>query len=332
MRLQEATLVAGVVGMEGIDDSSANIDAVRADGPASPPPACDAICSFAGDRAILTISPFRCRVWELHDRLEEYITAQSCAIEIASFEAHGQLIPALGRPLRGNPDYDVEVVCGARRLFVARHLGVPLQIEIREMSDQEALVAMDIENRHRQDTSPYERGVIYKRCLGSGIFRSQDELARALDVSPSQVSRLLKLTQLPAVLLNAFANPLDLRECWGVELYNAWQDDRKRKAMANKARMLAQQTPRPIALKIYRLLIAPAEVGVNLKLRRRDEVVRAPGGAMLFRIRRRSTAVAFLIPTSTSADVLQEACNVLSSVLRSGRAQDARQEAELPER
>src|SRR5688572_30441481 len=113
-------------------------------------------------RIIVSISPFRCRVWEMHDRLEDYITAESCCTEIGSFEAHGQLVPALGRPVRGDPDYDLEVVCGARRLFVARHLGALLQVEIREMSDREALVALDIENRHRKDTSPYERGVTYQ--------------------------------------------------------------------------------------------------------------------------------------------------------------------------
>jgi len=304
--------------MKGKNDAAARLGAVSADRPAGPQPVSAESSRTTQNRVILTISPFRCRVWELHDRLEDYITAESCSIEIVSFEAHGQLVPALGRPLRGNPDYDVEVVYGARRLFVARHLGVPFHVEIREMSDKQALVAMDIENRHRKDTSPYERGVIYQRCLRSGIFHSQDELARALNVSASQVSRLLKLTQLPAVLLNAFANPLDLREGWGVDLYNTWQDEGKRKSMAHRARILAQQTPRPSALEVYRRLIAPAGVAVNLKLRHRDEVIRAPSGAALFRIRRRSGAVAFLIPASTSPDVVQEACNVLSSVLRSG--------------
>jgi hypothetical protein len=67
-------------------------------------------------------------------------------------------------------------------------------------SDREAVIALDVENRHRKDISPYERGTSYKRWLELGHFKCQKELARALEISPSQVSRMLKLAQLPAVV------------------------------------------------------------------------------------------------------------------------------------
>jgi ParB family chromosome partitioning protein len=271
-------------------------------------------------RNIVSVSPFRCRVWELHDRLDDYITEESCANEIQSFEAHGQLVPALGRPLYADPDHDIEIVYGARRLFVARHLRAPLQVELRVMSDREALLAMDMENRHRKDTSPYERGLMYQRCLRAGLFSSQDELARTLNISPSRVSRLLKLTQLPAVVMNAFESPLELREGWGLNLYNAWQDERARQLIAERARTLAQQTPRVNALEAYRRLLAPAGAGIRSKARHRDEVVRDHGGAALFRIRRRRSAVAFLMPASISPNMLDKARNLLSSVMSSSEA------------
>src|SRR5262245_11295499 len=87
--------------------------------------------NVVGLRRVVSVSPFRCRVWALHDRLEEYLTEESCKSEIDSVAAHGQLVPVLGRPLRADPDHDVEIVCGARRLFVARHLGVPVRVELR---------------------------------------------------------------------------------------------------------------------------------------------------------------------------------------------------------
>ena len=80
-------------------------------------------------RAIVSVSPFRCRVWALHDRLDDYVTEESCRAEIESFAAHGQLVPALGRPVWGDVSYDVEIVYGARRLFVARHLGIQLKVK-----------------------------------------------------------------------------------------------------------------------------------------------------------------------------------------------------------
>src|SRR5581483_9588134 len=175
---------------------------------------------------IVSVNPLRCRMWDLHARLEHLITEATCRAEISSFSEHGQLIAALGRPVRDDPNYDIELVCGARRLFVARHLNVQLLVEVREMTDRDAIVAMDMENRQRQDVSPYERGLAFACCLRSGCFGSQDELARTLKISQSKVSRLLTLARWPSVVLNAFANPLEIREGWGPEMAAALQDVR----------------------------------------------------------------------------------------------------------
>jgi hypothetical protein len=95
----------------------------------------------------MMMNPFRCRMWDLHDRLEAYISEASCRGEIASFSTHGQIVAVLARPLHGDPDYDVELITGARRLFVARHLNQPLAVDMRALSDKDALIAMDTENR-----------------------------------------------------------------------------------------------------------------------------------------------------------------------------------------
>jgi hypothetical protein len=47
------------------------------------------------------VDPFRCRMWSLHDRMEEYLNEETCRAEIQSFLKNGQLIPVLGRRLRG---------------------------------------------------------------------------------------------------------------------------------------------------------------------------------------------------------------------------------------
>src|SRR5882672_1260844 len=77
-------------------------------------------------RKVVSIDPFRCRLWQLHDRLPEEITAESCTAEIQSFTEYGQMIPVLGRPLRGDPHHEIELIYGARRLFVARQINQPL--------------------------------------------------------------------------------------------------------------------------------------------------------------------------------------------------------------
>jgi ParB family transcriptional regulator, chromosome partitioning protein len=179
-------------------------------------------------KEIVFINPFRCRLWDLHDRIETHITEESCRAEIESISRHGQIVPALGRPLRGTPDYDVELICGARRLFVARHIKRDLAVELREISDREALILMDTENRQRTDISPYERGMSYARWLRSGHFQSQDDVARALKISAAQVSRLLKVARLPAVVVDAFADPTEIHESWGLDLMAALEDPERR--------------------------------------------------------------------------------------------------------
>jgi ParB family chromosome partitioning protein len=253
--------------------------------------------------ATICVDPFRCRVWALHDRLEECLTEKMCANEIKSIQAHGQLLPALGRPLSGDQDYDVELIYGARRLFVARHLKQKLLIEVREMTDREAIIAMDAENRHRTDISPYERGLSYRRWLSSGYFGSQGEIARELNVPPCRISRLLKLAQLPAVIVSAFGNAANIREEWGLELADVLEDPQNRASAIRAARTIAARPhdlPRP--REVFKHLLTAAGCRTKLKARSRDEVVSGERGAVLFRIRQQRDTIAVLLPISNVSE------------------------------
>jgi ParB family chromosome partitioning protein len=245
-------------------------------------------------------------MWAMHDRLESEISEETCKEEIESHLKHGQIVPVLGRPLRSDPLYDIELIYGARRLFVARHLNKQLAVELRDMPDREALVAMDIENRQRKDITPYERGMSYARWLRSKYFESQEEIAKVLHISPSQVSRLLKLAKLPSVIVNAFASPSDICERWGLELMEIWEDPQRRQAIAQQARAIGAIEPRPSARDVYRKLSACAVRGRRVKERSHDEVVMDDSGAPLFRIRRQARSIALLLPVErVSANCLE---------------------------
>jgi ParB family transcriptional regulator, chromosome partitioning protein len=248
---------------------------------------------------ITTIDPFRCRMWELHDRLDQYVTEETCRAEIESFEKHGQLVPVLGRRLQNDPMFDVELIYGARRLFVARHLNKPLLVELKNISDREALIAMDIENRHRKDLSPYERGLSYLHWLNEHHFGSQDDIATALRISSSQVSRLIKLARLPSVIIEAFPDPSSICEGWGLHLHEAWQDPERQREIARRARELSIASPLLGARATYLELMAAAEGVRARKTTPRDEVVQGRDGKPLFRIRFQHRTVALLLPSKT---------------------------------
>ena len=256
---------------------------------------------------VISVNPFRCQMWPLHDRIEHYITEETCRAEIESFTKHGQLVSVLGRELKDDPNYDIELIYGARRLFVARHLNKPLAVEVREISDREALIAMDIENRQRVDISSYERGMSYASWLRSAHFQSQDEIARALKISSSKVSRLLKLARLPSVVVDAFRSPAEICEGWGLDLMDALDDPQRRPAVLRKARELRAAEPRRCGRDVYRLLMTAPGLREKLKRRERTEVVKDLHGNPLFRLRQQTSAIAIVVPTSRmSARALEQ--------------------------
>jgi ParB/RepB/Spo0J family partition protein len=271
--------------------------------------------------AIVEVSPFVCRMWELHDRIEEYIGDCTGKAEIDSFDRYGQLTPVLGRPVRGEVGYQVELIYGARRLHIARQLNKPIRVILREVSDREAVVAMDAENRHRRDISPYERGCSYARLLRSNCFNTQEELAQALNTSASQVSRLLKLTRLPALILGAFSSPLEICEVWGLTLLNMWQDPTVRPALSDLARALGARDPKPPAQQIYdELLTARAQRPRPLRRPKgKEAIVTDLDGTPLFRFRRQVDAVVIVLPArGLSGARVSSIENAIGQLLQTG--------------
>jgi ParB family transcriptional regulator, chromosome partitioning protein len=275
---------------------------------------------------VISVSPFRCRMWAGHERLEDQISEQSCRDEIASVLSRGQLLPVLGRGLKHDATHDFELVYGARRLFVARHLNIPLRMQVRDLSDREATIALDVENRLRKDFSPYERGRGFNAWLRAGLFPSQEELARTLNISASQVSRLRKLAQLPTVIVNAFSTPVDICETWGCDLMDLWEHPDKRRIVTARARSIAKEHPRPAAAMVYQRLTLPslarARAESALGAGPHDEVVKDNRGNPLFRISIRRKDVAILLPaTLLSNAALSEIKRQVSLVLQHARSQ-----------
>lgn len=262
-----------------------------------------------GERRL--VSPFRCRVWNQHSRPEEQLAEHACRTLRESIAKNGQHQPALGRPVTDDPDYEVEIICGARRHAAALALGRELLVELRVLSDAQAYVAMYEENVEREDDCPYVQGQILRRALLSGTCSSQEDLARAFSLSHSKVSRLLMIAQLPSVIIAAFHSPDEIRESWGVELYQLWKDKDPEHGVAARARTLAKRQPLPSAREVYETLIT-ASGGKRAKHRlHRSVPVCGAQGAVLFREEDRIASVTFTIPKAIldakRRDALKEA-------------------------
>lgn len=270
--------------------------------------------------SLITVNPFRCRVWDLNNRIEEHVTEDSCRAEIASVQRDGQLVPAVGRRLKGNPDFDIEIVCGSRRLFIAQHLGIALRVELKDMTDRQAAVAVEAENSLRKETSPYERGMWLARLLRQGLFRSQGEMARELQITPTQVTRLLKFAELPAIVIGAFQTPHVILESWAVELHKAWNDDRRR-LITERCRSLAAASPRPAAAIVFERLVASPAHGGQLRSQTTHRIVKGPDGGLLLRIERQRKEIVLRIPNMLVDPVIErELTRVVAEVLAQRKA------------
>ncbi len=243
---------------------------------------------------VLKVNPKRCRIWEHNGRLEEYLTDESCGNEILSIQAHGQMIPVIARSVKGDSTHEFEIICGARRMYAASRLGIDLNIDVRDLTDREAIVLMDVENRQRKDWSAYERGRSFSRWLVSGQFASQQDLAESLRISTSQVSRLLKVGKLPTVVIEAFAEPADICEIWGLALHALCENPRDRPKVVARARALRLRARTMEPREIYDQLRLVNKV-TAIRKRHREEIVLGATGKALFRIKHLPTKVNVLI-------------------------------------
>lgn len=240
------------------------------------------------------VTPFRCRVWTQHSRPEDQLTESACKSLRESIEKNGQHQPALGRPVSDDPECDVEIICGARRHSVSRSLGRDLLVELRDMTDAEAYIAMYEENLLREGDSPYVRAQILLRALRSRTYSTQEELGSAFNLSHSAVSRLLMLAQLPSVVVAAFHSPNDICEGWGVELYRLWADEAARLPLITRARDIAKSEKRQLPRQIYEALITQSRV-TRKGRPYRDIPIKGSSGVILYHEQERLDTVVYII-------------------------------------
>jgi hypothetical protein len=148
----------------------------------------------ADPRLIQSVDPYRCRLWPLHPRAQGRVNKESCKDLIRSIAAHGQFTPALGRPVIDDPEMDVEILCGSRRLFAARHLKLPILVQVRHLSDREAALAAELENKIRKSISRSKRQVSFALSPNQAPPKSGTPNAQDQDTTPPASSSTLTFT------------------------------------------------------------------------------------------------------------------------------------------
>lgn len=121
---------------------------------------------------------------------------------IASIKEHGVLQPVLVTK-KGEGKY--QLIAGERRLRAATLAGLTkIPVFVREASELERLELALIENIQRQDLNPLEEAQAYEQ-LHKQFSLTQEDIARKVGKSRSQISNTLRLLQLPETMKQALA-------------------------------------------------------------------------------------------------------------------------------
>lgn len=104
---------------------------------------------------------------------------------------------------------DVVLIDGHRRWRGCESLGLStLRVEIRPKpeNDQLLYLASRAANCERENQTPLDDALVWRRLLDKKIFPSQVALSKALNISESELSRTLALAQLPGTLISALSD------------------------------------------------------------------------------------------------------------------------------
>lgn len=116
-----------------------------------------------------------------------------------SIREHGVLQPITLRPLGEK----YEIIMGERRFRACEKLGLKrIPAMIVEMNDREAMEVALIENLQRQNLTPIEEALSYKRILDAG-YVTQEQLAVKLGKTQSTIANKLRLLSLDKDVQNA---------------------------------------------------------------------------------------------------------------------------------
>jgi ParB/RepB/Spo0J family partition protein len=153
---------------------------------------------------VVSVDPKRCKMWEFADRDPQGLNEEECKDLLDTMSPpNKQLIPALGRKLNDDPDYDYELIYGNRRRWVCDYYNINLEVKLTDDDDHACLKHMHDENAPRKDISAMERARSFYRQLNA--VGKDGEYLFATDGKPSSNQLAKHLTESRATIQRAIS-------------------------------------------------------------------------------------------------------------------------------
>ena len=196
------------------------------------------------DNLIIELNPGQCRPWTYHDRSRSHLNPGTCRSLLESIRSQKRnQQPIIVRTI-DEPNARYEIVAGVRRHWCVSHLVQQGDTTIRlfgvirdDLDDREAFQVLDLENRQREDISPYERAHAYLKTIPS-LYSSWSDLAAAIGMTRAAISTYKTITELDPDILIAYASPHDLTTTCAREITKTLRDKQWKTLILQRARSL----------------------------------------------------------------------------------------------
>jgi ParB family chromosome partitioning protein len=244
-------------------------------------------------QAIVELDPAKIDGSFVRDRMEGSETQRSEFREL--IRNHGQAVPILVRPHPQHEDR-YQVAFGHRRLQAVRELGIKVKAVVRDLSDEQLVIAQGQENSGRTDLTYIERAR-FAANLEERNF-SRETIMASLNVDKAALSRLISFAkEIPESLIDQIGPaPAFGRVRWSelAELMKAADNLNKARAIAEVADFAVMDSDRRFEL-LYKSL-SPKRATSE------PEVWKAEDGTQVARVSRGSTKLSMTFDNRVAPD------------------------------
>lgn len=162
-------------------------------------------------RAVIDLDPHLIDAGGMQDRLESD-SVQDAGLA-ASIAEYGQQVPVLVRP-HPTEEGRYQIVYGRRRVLALRDLGQPVKALVRDLDDQELVLAQGQENTARRDLSFIEKVNFARQMVAAGYKRKV--ICDALTVDKTLISRMISIAErIPTEVIEAIGSAPNIgRDRW----------------------------------------------------------------------------------------------------------------------
>lgn len=193
----------------------------------------------------------------------------------ASLLQVGQTVPAIARVCAERPQ-ELEIIAGACRLAAIRKINdgrlpteqMPIIVELRDLTDEEAIKVVDAENRGRSGMSPIEKARFYARAIPV-IYATESLLADALGLDKSTVNRTLAIVRLPPAVLNLIEDHHKISAAQASGFLADWNKPELQESVDNAIAELAlegQSSAASVFKKLASAILSPPEIAPTIIL------------------------------------------------------------------